>query len=131
MKQRIYTSSFRTGPHATKKQQMLFATDTAYALSEGYNLIEDSQGVVYEIIDEHNLVELELGFGDDSDENFYEPTTTEVEFDPTEPIKAIDNCAMIDLVIHNTLKRPECLSPDQVGALIKLAKLKIILESAQ
>ena len=58
MTPRIYTSSFRTGENATKKQQMLFATDTAYALSEGYQFIRDCDGDLFQIVDEHNLLQV-------------------------------------------------------------------------
>ena len=134
MKQKIYTSSFRTGPDATKKQQMLFATDTAYALSEGYGFIEDSQGIVYQIIDEHNIVELG-DHDEDCDGNCsewikhaLEQEPTEVPFAPTEPAETIDNCATIDRVIHNTLNQRVPLRADQIDSLLKLGQLRILLE---
>jgi hypothetical protein len=144
MEQKIYKSSFRTGPDATKKQQMLFATDTAYALSEGYNCIEDSQGVLFQILNEHNLVEID----DDSeclcDDCRCGKEPVEIVFDPTmgdtpkgtlggtspKPISepsARENMKTIDLVIHNTLNQREPLRVDQVDSLLKLGQLKEIL----
>lgn len=144
MEQKIYKSSFRTGPDATKKQQMLFATDTAYALSEGYNCIEDSQGVLFQILNEHNIVEI----GDDSeclcDDCRCGREPIETVFDPTmkdapkgtlggtasKPISepsARENMKTIDRVIHNTLNQREPLRVDQVDSLLKLGQLKEIL----
>ena len=132
MEQKIYKSSFRTGPDATKKQQMLFATDTAYALSEGYNCIEDSQGVLFQILNEHNLVEID----DDSEclcddcrcgkepvETVFDPTMSET---PKETL-ARENMKTIDLVIHNTLNQREPLRVYQVDSLLKLGQLREIL----
>ena len=136
MEQKIYKSSFRTGPDATKKQQMLFATDTAYALSEGYNCIEDSQGVLFQILNERNLVEI----GDDSEclcddfrcgrepvETVFDPTISGTASKPISEPSAKENMKTIDLVIHNTLNQREPLRVDQVDSLLKLGQLKEIL----
>ena len=139
MKPKIYISSFRTGPDATKKQQMLFATDTAYALSEGYELIQDSKGIVFYIIDEHNIVE----FDDTEDSLQAEPT--QVNFNTEELIKTsvtslygltesedpeitpLSTPAAIDKIINNALNQSVPLRTTQVNYLIKLAQLKQLL----
>ena len=125
---------------------MLFATDTAYALSEGYNCIEDSQGVLFQILNERNLVEI----GDDSEclceeycncvkepvETIFNPTREDAPPKGTiggtasKPISepsARENMKTIDLVIHNTLNQREPLRVDQVDSLLKLGQLKEIL----
>lgn len=76
MKVNIYTSDFRTGPTATEKQQMLFATDTAYAISKGYTHIQDSTGILFLMVDQHNLVEVET-----ADELLNEPDEVELDTD--------------------------------------------------
>jgi hypothetical protein len=139
MKQTIYVSQFRTGPEATKKQQMLFATDTAYALSEGYNFIRDSQERVFQILDENNLLEVEL-----VEETIQEPS--EVGFDPDmaagcdegdcgEPEEYEDedyclnchNIELIDGILNNTLKQTSDITPLQADSMLKLAALQKIL----
>ncbi len=137
MKQTIYVSQFRTGPEATKKQQMLFATDTVYALSEGYKFIQDSQERIFQILDENNLLEVEL-----VEEIIQEPS--EVEFDPDmaagcdegdcgEPEKDEDYCMnchnlmLIDGILNNTLTQKESITPQQADTMIKMAYLRNLL----
>ena len=149
MTPRIYTSSFRTGENATKKQQMLFATDTAYALSEGYQFIKDCDGDLFQIVDEHNLLQVS------EDELFNQSPRTEKDptvcsFNPDEWDESdscncscsgedvegteedflclnCDNIDTIDLIIYNTLNQVEPLRSSQLDSLIKLAKLKLLL----
>lgn len=77
MEPKIYKSDFRISPDSTKKQQMLFAADTAFALSEGYTYIQELGGTLFFIQDANNLIEV-----DSVDELVQEPA--EVELDPTE-----------------------------------------------
>lgn len=146
MTSRIYTSSFRTGENATKKQQMLFATDTAFALSEGYQFIKDCDGDIFQIIDEHNLLQVT------EEEALNESPTTEHEpsicsFDPydldEEYTKDYGDCEegpnncdtrtndgnihTIDFMIFKTLNQKEPISSTQLDSLIKLAQLKLLL----
>lgn len=138
MEKKIYTSSFRTGENATKKQQMLFATDTAYALSEGYSFIKDCDGDTFKIVDAHNLIQV----GDDLEEDCSdcdcckEPTVA--DFDPThsnmgatrtseKTVSNRKNYETIDLVIHNTLNQKTTLRADQIDSMLKLGQLKAIL----
>ena len=149
MTPRIYTSSFRTGENATKKQQMLFATDTAYALSEGYQFIKDCDGDLFQIIDEHNLLQVS------EDELFNQSPRTEQDptvcsFNPDEWDESdscncscsgedaegteedflclnCDNIDTIDLIIYNTLNQATLIRSSQLDSLIKLAKLKLLL----
>ena len=146
---RIYTSSFKTGENATKKQQMLFATDTAFALSEGYQFIKDCDGDLFQIVDEHNLLQVS------EDELFNQSTRTEKDptvcsFNPDEWDESdscncscsgedaegteedflclnCDNIDTIDLIIYNTLNQATLLRSSQLDSLIKLAKLKLLL----
>ena len=149
MTPRIYTSSFRTGENATKKQQMLFATDTAFALSEGYQFIRDCDGDLFQIIDEHNLLQVS------EDELFNQSPRTEQDptvcsFNPDEWDESdsyncgcssedaeateedflclnCDNIDTIDLIIYNTLNQATLLRSSQLDSLIKLAQLKLLL----
>ena len=149
MTPRIYTSSFRTGENATKKQQMLFATDTAFALSEGYQFIKDCDGDLFQIVDEHNLLQVS------EDELFNQSPRTEKDptvcsFNPDEWDESdscncscsgedaegteedfvclnCDNIDTIDLIIYNTLNQATLIRSSQLDSLIKLAKLKLLL----
>ena len=149
MTPRIYTSSFRTGENATKKQQMLFATDTAFALSEGYQFIKDCDGDLFQIIDECNLLQVS------EDELFNQSPRTEQDptvcsFNPDEWDESdscncscsgedaegteedflclnCDNIDTIDLIIYNTLNQGTLIRSSQLDSLIKLAKLKLLL----
>lgn len=155
MTPRIYTSSFRTGPDATKKQQMLFATDTDFALSEGYQFIQDSNGDLFQIIDECNLLQMSeeevLNYHESSDSLEQEPTVC--DFDPNEcdcedccnctsdcdcdytngceevatEFLNLDNIETIDVIIFNTLNQAEPIRSSQLDSLIKLAQLKLLL----
>ena len=148
MTPRIYTSSFRTGENATKKQQMLFATDTAYALSQGYQFIKDCDGDLFQVVDEHNLLQVS------EDELFNQSPRTEQDptvcsFNPDEWYESdscncscsgedaegteedflclnCDNIDTIDLIIYNTLNQATLIRSSQLDSLIKLAKLKLL-----
>lgn len=149
MTPRIYTSSFRTGENATKKQQMLFATDTAFALSEGYEFIRDSNGDLFQIIDEYNLLQMSeeevLNYNESSDSLEQEPTVCDFDLNecdcedccncdcdsdceevPTELLNQ-DNIEKIDVIIFNTLNQADPIRSSQLDSLIKLAQLKLLL----
>lgn len=84
MKKFIYVSEFKVGPEATKKQTMLFHTDLAFAISEGYNYIQPVDGPVLKIISRDNLVEVDET--EETEETLKEKSFNkpkEVEFDPT------------------------------------------------
>ena len=127
MEPKIYTSSFRTGPDATKKQQMLFATDTVYALSEGYNYIRDSKGVLFEIADAHNLIEI-----GEIDEcagctTYCEPK--EASFDPTAGTEEhLPDIQAIDRIISNTLHKDSPITVDQAKSMYYLAQVKLLMQ---
>lgn len=149
MTPRIYTSSFRTGENATKKQQMLFATDTAFALSEGYEFIRDCDGDLFQIIDECNLLQMSeeevLNYNESSDSLEQEPTVCDFDLNecdcedccncdcdsdceevPTELLNQ-DNIETIDVIIFNTLNQADPIRSSQLDSLIKLAQLKLLL----
>ena len=146
---RIYTSSFRTGENATKKQQMLFATDTAFALSEGYQFIRDCDGDLFQIVDEHNLLQVsEYELFSQSHRTEQDPTVCSFnpdEWDESDSCNCscsgedaegteedflclnCDNIDTIDLIIYNTLNQGTLIRSSQLDSLIKLAKLKLLL----
>lgn len=141
MEPKIYTSSFRTGPDATKKQQMLFATDTDYALSEGYQFIKDSNGDLFQIIDERNLLQVSeeeaLNYPESLEQD---PMEAEFSHDccdcSSEAINEhvclnCDNIDTIDSIIFNTLNQAEPLRPTQVDSLLKMAQLKQLLRATK
>ena len=133
MELKIYTSSFRTGENATKKQQMLFATDTAFALSEGYSFIKDCDGDLFQIIDEHNLLQVsEEDVLNQSAENAQDPILTSLDPEDCEGCGEefcinCDNIDTIDLIIYDTLNQAALIRSSQLDSLIKLAKLKLLL----
>jgi hypothetical protein len=149
MAPRIYVSSFKTGETATKKQQMLFATDTAFALSEGYEFIRDSNGDLFQIIDERNLLQMSeeevLNYPEYPDSLEQEPTVCDFDLNecdcedccncdcysdceevPTELLNQ-DNIETIDVIIFNTLNQADPIRSSQLDSLIKLAQLKLLL----
>lgn len=127
MEQKIYTSSFRTGPNATKKQQMLFATDTAYALSEGYKFIKDSTGVLFEIIDAHNLLEVDDCEECNCCEGCNEPK--EVSFDPdADGGPVLTDEQAIDRIISSTLHQYTPITADQAKSMFYLAQTKLLMQ---
>jgi len=148
---RIYTSSFKTGEKATKKQQMLFAADTAFALSEGYQFIKDCDGDLFQILDEHNLLQMSeeevSNYHESSDSLEQEPTVCDFDLNEcdcedycnctsdcdcdceevaTEFLNS-DNIETIDVIIFNTLNQAEPIRSSQLDSLIKLARLKLLL----
>ena len=137
MTPRIYTSSFRTGENATKKQQMLFATDTAFALSEGYQFIRDCDGDLFQIVDEHNLLQVnEDELFNQSSRTEQDPTVCSFNPDEWEDAEGTEedflclncyNIDTIDIIIYNTLNQVEPLRSSQLDSLIKLAQLKLLL----
>ena len=127
MESKIYTSSFRTGPDATKKQQMLFATDTAYALSEGYRFIKDSQGVLFEIVDAHNLLEVLVDESCAACTAYKEPKET--SFDPTaDGGEVLSDIQAIDRIISSTLHQNAPITIDQAKSMFYLAQTKLIMQ---
>ena len=130
MESKIYTSSFRTGPEATKKQQMLFATDTTYALSEGYKFIKDSQGVLFEIVDAHNLLEVDNTDSCTGCTTCNEPKET--PFDPTMDGNVdgavLSDIQVIDRIISNTLHQNAQISTDQAKSIYYLMKTKLLMQ---
>ena len=149
MTPRIYTSSFRTGENATKKQQMLFATDTAFALSEGYQFIKDCDGDLFQIVDEHNLLQVsEEELFNQSPRTEKDPTVCSFNPDEWDEFDSCncscssedaegteedflclncDNIDTIDLIIYDTLNQAALIRSSQLDSLIKLAKLKLLL----
>ena len=129
MKQIIYLSTFQASPDATKRQQMLFATDVSYAISEGYDFIKSSDNMTFQIVDDNELIEvniteedLQTGYlnqlaqqdGDDCDDCD----------DDEDYCIACHNIMLIDGIINNTLSGKQDFTPDKVDTMLKLAHLK-------
>ena len=132
MKKFIYVSEFKVGPEATKKQTMLFHTDLAFAISEGYGYIQPKEGPVFAIVDSNTIVEVDV-----TEEELQAAATlskepTEVEFDPTETEEEYcincHNLMLIDQIINNTLSQDSNITPQQADTMLKLAQLSILLQ---
>lgn len=80
MKKFIYVSEFKVGPEATKKQTMLFHTDLAFAISEGYEYIQPKEGPVFQILGPNEIVEVDVT--EEELQSQAEVNPTQVEFDP-------------------------------------------------
>ena len=128
-RQFIYLSTFQASPEATKRQQMLFATDVSYAISEGYDFIKSSDNMTFQIVDDNELIEvniteedLQTGYlnqlaqqdGDDCDDCD----------DDEDYCIACHNIMLIDEIINNTLSKAEDITPQQADTMLKLATLK-------
>jgi hypothetical protein len=126
MKQFIYLSSFPAAPDSTKRQQMLFATDVAFALSEGYNFIKSSDNMTFQILDDHDLLEVDI-----TEEQLQTAhANLESIMDDLEDESDDDYCInchnimLIDQVINNTLSKQSDITPQQADTMNKLAHLK-------
>lgn len=134
MKNFIYKSAFKVGPEATKKNNMLFHTDLAFAISEGYKYIQSEDGPVFQILDAYNIVEVDV-----TEEElqaaaalaYSEPE--QVEFDPTEDEYCIycHNLMLIDQIINNTLSQTDNITPQQADTMLKLAALAKLLNEVE
>lgn len=127
MSKLIYTSEFKTGPEATKKQQMLFAADTEFALSEGYVYIKASDGFIFQMVDAENLIE--VPYTEEqilaAEQDIVE-VPKEVEFDPelTNADELLNhNLFLIQSIINNTLSQKEPITISQVKTMTGLAVL--------
>ena len=134
MKQFIYTSKFPASPEATKRQQVHFETDVAFANSEGYAFIKSSDDMTFQITDPDTLVEVDVTEEDlqnlqtnlDYLEEDLDKLINEV---PEEEDYCIEchNLMLIDQVINNTLLQEGKLSKATCSNLLKLGQLKSIL----
>lgn len=134
MKKFIYVSEFKVGPEATKKQTMLFHTDLAFAISEGYEYIQPKEGPVFQILGPNEIVEVdvteeELAAADELSHSAPE----QVEFDPTDEEYCIHchNLMLIDQVINNTLRQINDITPEQADTMLKLAHLAKVLDEVE
>lgn len=138
MKKYIYESEFRTGPEATKKQQMLFATDTAYALSEGYEFIKTSDGVTFQLLDSSNLIQVDVteemlqsAYAAMEEETFSEPEVMDFDPEAVESTSADEllnhNLFLIQSIINNTLSQEDDIKLSQVKTMIALTHLSNML----
>lgn len=128
MKNFIYVSQFKTGPDATKRQQMMFFTEVQFALSEGYEYIQDSESVVFRTLDQENLLEVDVTEESLREEAILNSKPEQVEFDPTNSEDSIEgllehNLFLIQSVINNTLTQNSDITPQQADTMLKLTEI--------
>ena len=134
MKKFIYVSEFKVGPEATKKQTMLFHTDLAFAISEGYEYIQPKEGPVFQILGPNEIVEVDLTEEElAAAAELSHSAPEQVEFDPTDEEYCIHchNLMLIDQIINNTLRQTNDITPDQADTMIKLAHLAKLLDEVE
>lgn len=134
MKKFIYVSEFKVGPEATKKQTMLFHTDLAFAISEGYEYIQPKEGPVFQILGPNEIVEVDVTEEElAAAAELSHSAPEQVEFDPTEEEYCIHchNLMLIDQIINNTLKQTNAITPQQADTMLKLANLAKVLDGVE
>lgn len=134
MKKFIYASEFKVGPEATKKQTMLFHTDLAFAISEGYGYIQPKEGPVFQILGPNQIVEVDVTeeeLAAAAELSHTEPE--QVEFDSTDEEYCIHchNLMLIDQIINNTLRQTNDITPQQADTMLKLAALAKTLNEVE
>ena len=134
MKKFIYVSEFKVGPEATKKQTMLFHTDLAFAISEGYEYIQPKEGPVFQILGPNEIVEVDVTEEElAAAAELSHSAPEQVEFDPTDEEYCIHchNLMLIDQIINNTLKQTNNITPQQADTMLKLAHLAKLLDEVE
>ena len=134
MKKFIYVSEFKVGPEATKKQTMLFHTDLAFAISEGYEYIQPKEGPVFQILGPNEIVEVDLTEEElAAAAELSHSAPEQVEFDPTNEEYCIHchNLMLIDQIINNTLRQTNAITPQQADTMLKLAHLAKLLDEVE
>lgn len=131
MKQFIYISKFPASPEATKRQQVHFVADVAFAESEGYDFIKSSDDMTFQILDDNNLIEVDVT--EEQLQNMQ--INLESIVDDLDQLEDIDenyciqchNLMLIDQIINNSLLQGGKLSTDTCDNMLKLARLKELL----
>ena len=134
MKKFIYVSEFKVGPEATKKQTMLFHTDLAFAISEGYEHIQPKEVPVFQILGPNEIVEVDVTEEElAAAAELSHRAPEQVEFDPTDEEYCIHchNLMLIDQIINNTLKQTNAITPQQADTMLKLAHLAKLLDEVE
>ena len=134
MKKFIYVSEFKVGPEATKKQTMLFHTDLAFAISEGYEYIQPKEGPVFQILGPNEIVEVDVTEEElAAAAELSHSAPEQVEFDPTEDDYCIHchNLMLIAQIINNTLSQKESITSQQADTMLKLAHLAKLLNEVE
>ena len=141
MKKFIYVSEFKVGPEATKKQTMLFHTDLAFAISEGYGYIQPKEGPVFQILGPNEIVEVDITeeeLAAAAELSHTEPE--QVEFGPDKCCGSPEsddycmhchNLMLIDQIINNTLLQKADISSSQAYTMLKLAALAKMLNEVE
>jgi DNA-directed RNA polymerase alpha subunit len=125
MTPKIYVSAFKSGPEATDKQQLHFETDILFAFENGYEVIQDANGLTFEIYSPTYIVECDL----EKLTKKYEDIAKELLEDVDSDVECT-NCAniyAIDQIINNTLSQAENITPQQTDTMLKLAQLRLML----
>ena len=129
MKQLIYISKFQASPEATKRHQIHFEADVAFAKSEGYNFIKSSDDMTFQILDDNNLIEVDVT--EEQLQNMQinlESIAEELDkLDDDDYCIQCHNLMLIDQIINNTLLQEGKLSPDSCDNMLKLAQLRQML----
>ena len=134
MKKFIYVSEFKVGPEATKKQTMLFHTDLAFAISDGYEYIQPKEGPVFQILGPNEIVEVDVTEEElAAAAELSHSAPKQVEFDPTDEEYCIHchNLMLIDQIINNTLRQTNNITPDQADTMLKLAHLAKLIDEVE
>ena len=134
MKKFIYVSEFKVGPESTKKQTMLFHTDLAFAISEGYEYIQPKEGPVFQILGPNEIVEVDVTEEElAAAAELSHSAPKQVEFDPTDEEYCIHchNLMLIDQIINNTLRQTNNITPQQADTMLKLAHLAKLLDEVE
>ena len=134
MKKFIYVSEFKVGPEATKKQTMLFHTDLAFAISEGYEYIQPKEGPVFQILGPNEIVEVDVTEEElAAAAELSHSAPEQVEFDPTDEDYCIHchNLMLINQIINNTLRQTNAITPQQADTMLKLAHLAKLLDEVE
>ncbi len=129
MKKFIYESTFSDAPDASKKQQMLFATDVQYAITEGYDFIESNRGKVFKVSADNELIEVDVteeALKTEYLNKLAEQDDDDDDNDDDEDI-TYNNIGLIDRIINNTLRQEVDLTAEQINSMLKLAHLKTLL----
>lgn len=133
MKQHIYKSEFISGPEATERQDRLFVADLKYAVDQGYEYISMSDGKVFSIDAEDNLLtevdltEAELQEFAKIHAELKQAVADELDEDDEEYCKNCHNLMLIDDIINNTLTSTDDITPQQADTMYRLAQLKHLL----
>lgn len=106
------------------ENQLIIEAKAKYALIEGYDYIEDSEGRLFELTEEDDtitLTEVSTDYDSDYDEEEYE--------DVEEDLERLTNSELIETIIRNSLLSVDPITLEQAQTMLVLANLKALLEA--